>query len=285
MFFFKIFLIFTGLMMLFLLLTQKYVNPYKLIMIFGKKGSGKSTTLTKLALKHLKKGWTVYSTEEIPGTYLVCPGQIGFIDLPDFNFVPFDPDAYRGLWKLLRCFFNRLFPHRPKSVLLVDEVGMIWDNRDFKNFKPQVRNWFKLQRHRHCKVYLFSQTFDIDKKLRDLTDAMYLQKNVLRVFTYGKKIRKYITIKESMQDNASTLSEGMEFEPFIFFFMGSRTLTFIPKWSRYFNSFEADPLPVPEFGYTDFGKGMEKLRYYHAPPAEEDCPLPDGVSADEKFLP
>lgn len=42
-------------MFLFLKLTDKYVNPYKLIMIFGKKGSGKTTTLTKIALKELKK--------------------------------------------------------------------------------------------------------------------------------------------------------------------------------------------------------------------------------------
>ena len=42
----------------------------------------------------------------------------------------------------------------PNSVLLVDEVGMIWDNRQFKNFKPEVRDWFKLQRHYRVKVYL-----------------------------------------------------------------------------------------------------------------------------------
>lgn len=53
-------------MFIFLLLTNKYTNPYKLIMIFGKKGSGKSTTLTKYAIQHVRKGWTVYSTERIP---------------------------------------------------------------------------------------------------------------------------------------------------------------------------------------------------------------------------
>ena len=48
-------------------------------MIFGKKGSGKSTTLCKLALKYLDKGWKVYSTEPIPGTYQIKPEQVGFI--------------------------------------------------------------------------------------------------------------------------------------------------------------------------------------------------------------
>ncbi len=231
----------------FTLLTQKYVNPYKLIMIFGKKGAGKSTLLTKLALQHIKLGWTVYSTEFIPGTYFIKPEDIGKVELVDFNFKSFDLDDYKGLVKLWKRFWNWLFPHKPKILLLVDEVGMIWDNRDFKNFKTYVRDFFKLQRHRHVKCYLFSQTFDIDKKLRDLTDSMYLIKNVARVFTYGKKIRKYITIKESINDNASTLSEGMEFEPFWLFWMGTRTLTYIPKWSKHFDSFVAPPLEEVEY--------------------------------------
>ena len=41
--------------------TRKYLNPYKLYLVFGKKGSGKSTYLVKLAKKHLKKHWLVYT--------------------------------------------------------------------------------------------------------------------------------------------------------------------------------------------------------------------------------
>ena len=44
--------------------TRKYLNPYKLYLVFGKKGSGKSTYLVKLARKHLKKGWIVYTNME-----------------------------------------------------------------------------------------------------------------------------------------------------------------------------------------------------------------------------
>lgn len=243
---------------LFLLFTQKYVNPYKLIMIFGKKGSGKSTTLTKIALQHVHKGWTVYSTERIPYTYYVSPDQIGFVHFEDFNYVPFIADNYKGLIKWFKVICEKFSPTRPKVLLLVDEVGMIWDNRNYKSFKPDVRNWFKLQRHYYTKVVLFSQTFDIDKKLRDLTDAMYLQRNVARVFTYGKKIRKFITINNN-SDDGGKLDESFEYESFFWFWLGSRTLTFIPHWAKYFDSFEAPELQHIEYVQTVYYKQHDEL--------------------------
>ena len=238
-------------MFIFLLLTNKYTNPYKLIMIFGKKGSGKSTTLTKYAIQHVRKGWTVYSTERIPYTYYIRPYNIGRVMLEDFNYVPFDKDNYKGLTKIFKIFKEKIKPTSPKILLLIDEVGMIWDNRNFKNFRPEVRDWFKLQRHYHTKVVMFSQTFDVDKKLRDLTDSMYLQRNFARVFTIGKKIKKFISINNN-GDDGGKLDEYFDFEPAIFFFLGTRTFTFIPHWSKYFNSFEAPQLQRIEYEQTEY---------------------------------
>lgn len=243
-----IILIIFGFMALYLIATNPYVNPYKLIMIFGKKGSGKSTILTKYALQYIKKGWTVYSTEHIPGVYFIQPEYIGKFNLKDFNYKPIDPDDYRGIKKLLIKLRLKFFPHKPKVLLLIDEVGMIYDNRNFKNFNTKVRDFFKLQRHYYVKCVMFSQTFDVDKKLRDLTDAMYLVKNVARVFCYGKKIRKYQNISnDSMDGSGGKIVDDYEFEPFILFFVGSRTLTYIPKYSKSFNSFLAPKLPDIEF--------------------------------------
>lgn len=208
---------FTIICLFLLLITRKYRNPYKLIMIFGKKGSGKSTTLTKLALRYLKKGWSVYSTEPVPGTYQITPEQVGFVQ------------------------FN------PHSVILIDEVGMVWDNRNFKSFKTEVRDFFKLQRHYKCRVYLFSQSFDIDKKLRDLTDEMYLMKCFFNVISYGKKINRRIVLTKSTSEAPSTISEDLIFDPLLLFWCGSRFLTYIPKYAKYFNSFYAPNLKIVDF--------------------------------------
>lgn len=197
--------------------TRKYLNPYKLIFIFAKKGQGKSTLLTKMAIHHLRRGWEVFSTEPIPGCHLIAPEDIGYFEFP------------------------------PHSLIVIDEIGMIWDNRNFKNFKPEVRDWFKLQRHRKCKVICASQSFDVDKKIRDLADDMFLLQKKFRVFSYGKRILKILDITEATGDSESRIVDNLKFDSILWFWAGSRTLTFIPAWTKYFNTFAA-----PELGHKDF---------------------------------
>lgn len=117
---------------------------------------------------------------------------------------------------------------------------MVCDNRDYKNFKQQTRDFFKLHRHAKLKIYLFSQTFDIDKKLRDLTDEMYLLTNRMRVWSFARRIDKTITISKSIDSEGnkmnSTLIEDYKFVPLIF--PGSLEITFIPIWIVFYDSYE-----------------------------------------------
>ncbi len=204
--------------------TKKYINPYKLIMIFGKKGCGKTTLLTKIALQNIAKGKKVYSTEIIPGTYTIDPHDIGHVEL--------DED----------------------SVLLVDEAGIWYNNRKYKDknrlMTDEVIEWYKLQRHRKITVYLFSQTFDVDVKLRDLTDEMYLVTKVLRVFSYSKRILKRIVLNKSSAESPSKIDEDLVFDSILLFPFGSRKLTYIPKYSKYFDSFTCRPLLNRPFPYV-----------------------------------
>lgn len=187
------------------LLTRRYRNRWKLYMIFGKKGSGKSSFLVKTAVKYLRKGYIVYSNMSE-----ICVDGVRLIDIDDLGeFVPVS-----------------------NSVLLVDEVGMIWDNRNFKNFRPSVRDFFKLQRHYKVLVYLASQTYDIDKKLRDLTDAMYLHVSLFGVLSVGKRIFKSITLTESTSEAESRIAENLKFAP-----LWNWSFTWIPRYKKYFDSF------------------------------------------------
>lgn len=204
-----------GLMVVFLLATQKYVNPYRLYLIFGKKGSGKSTYLTKLALRYMKKGWVVYTNMED----LCIPG-VRFFNIQHLG--EYVPQAH--------------------SLLLLDEVGMIWDSRDFKCFKNDVRDFFKLQRHYKVIIYMASQTFDVDKKIRDLTDGMYLQTNFLRIFSLGRKIVRTVTLTESTSEAESRICDNLKWAP-----IWDWTVTLIPKYAK---MFDTTNLPVkPELEY------------------------------------
>lgn len=194
--------------------TRSYLNPYKLIMVFGKKGSGKTTFLTKTAQKYLVQGKKVYSTVPISGTVYVSPDMIGYVDF-DFD-----------------------------SVLLIDEVGLIWHNRDWKSMDKNVIRFFKYQRHYGITCYLFSQSFDVDKTLRDLCDSMWLLSNKLRVFSVARRITKRITVSHPREDeNGQTQGQGALVEDYAFappIFPSSWIFTFIPRWSVFFDSFSKD---------------------------------------------
>lgn len=194
---------------------RKLKNPYKLYMVFGKKGSGKSTYLCKLALKYKKKKYTIYTNMTdcmISGVRIVNPEDLG-------DFVP-----------------------EPRSVLLLDEVGMLYDNRNFKNFKPAVRDFFKLQRHYHVVVYLASQSFDVDKKLRDLTDKMYLVNSVFPWLSLIRPITKKIGLVEASAQGESRIVDNLKFS-WIF----SWRFLFVPKYIKCFDSFTAPEKPYIQY--------------------------------------
>lgn len=195
--------------------SRKYRNPYKLKMYFGKKGCGKTTHIVKESIKYMRKGVPVYTTEYVPGTYHIDYTDIGRVQFP------------RG------------------AVIFVDEVGMIWDNREFKSFSKDVRNYFKLQRHYGHTVYLYSQCFDIDKKLRDLCDELYIMKSYFNCISVCKRIKKDLTIVEAHGEAESRITDDLKVVPWIV--PGSRKFTYLPKFHKFFDSFAAPELEYKEY--------------------------------------
>lgn len=214
---FSVFLVVLFLVILVLFFMSKpFLNPYRLYMVFGKKGSGKTTLMTKLSVQYYKKGWSVFSNCHIP-----CATEIDVRLLG--TFVP-----------------------PPNSVLLLDEVGMIWDNRHYKDFPDAVRDYFKLQRHYNNVVYLFSQTFDIDIKLRTLTDVMYLVTAPLPFLSVARRIKRRIVLVQPGPDSEGRIADSLEFVPWILSLFGARSviITWIPHWAKFFDSFAVPNMPV-----------------------------------------
>ena len=209
-------------------MAYKYRNSYKLRLVFGKKGSGKSTLLTKKAIQYMRKGKVVYSTMYVPGAHIFDVQLLG------------------------KCTFPR------ESVVFIDEVGMIWDNRNFKAFRDDVRDWFKLQRHYHVEVWLFSQSNDIDKKLRDLMDEMYLCDCHMGFLSIARKVRRYITIVHPSAEGEARIADDIDFVPIWYSLFGAKSaiFTYIPNWVKFFNSFDAPELPVIASDFMDIPEAV-----------------------------
>lgn len=203
----------------FSLIAKRFANPYRLYLVFGKKGSGKTTFLIKQAIHYLNRGWTVYTNIND----MFVPGVRHVSDAEMMQLGHKSPPA--------------------NTVLLIDEINLLWDNRNFKSFDQQTSRWFRLQRH--YKVYTFcaSQTYDCDKKIRDQVDGMYLCTCYKNVLSIARTIVKKPVVTVSTSEAESRISEDLKMLPF-----WSWRYTFIPRYARYFDSFAAPELP--DFKYT-----------------------------------
>lgn len=192
-----------GLILGFGIYAKRFKNPYKLVFIFGKKGSGKSCFLIHELLKYKKMGYTCY-------TDMPC-------NIPDVRIINADD----------------LKKFRPveNSALFLDEVGLTWDSRNFKNFDKGLTEFFKLQRHFRCVVFMNSQSFDVDKKIRDVTDGMILQSNIANCISVSRPIIRRVTLVEATAEGESRIADNLEFAK-----LWHWRFYWMPKYFKYFNS-------------------------------------------------
>lgn len=190
----------------FVYLNKKYQNPYKLTFLFGKKGAGKSCWMVALMLKYLRYGWIVYTDMQdvnINGVRLIQPDSLS------------------------------TFRPAPHSVVFLDEVGISMDNRNFKSFPPGLRDFFKYIRKMKCVVYMNSQAFDVDKKVRDTTDSMALITSIMGCVSVYRPIRRSITLVDATAQSDSRIADNLRFTSlFTFRFL------WMPKYFKFFNSLE-----------------------------------------------
>ena len=194
-----IFSVFIG----FFVLSSKYRNPYTLRYIFGKKGAGKSTLMVKWMIKDIKRGWHVYT------------------DMPDVNI--------KGIHFFKTDDLAKFVPP-PGSAIYLDEVGLSMDNRNFKTFPAGMRDFFALQRKYKCKVIVNSQSYDVDKKVRDRVDSMYLQSNIGNLIGVTRPIVKKITLTEASSQGESRIADQLKFSSIFSF-----RFTWLPRYHKYFN--------------------------------------------------
>lgn len=187
---------------------------------FGVPGCGKTTLATYFAQKELKKIKRGKSKYKHVLTNFYCKGceKVDFTDL--------------GIYDI------------QDSLIILDEITVDADNRDFKRFSKSSVNFFVYHRHYFNDVYYFTQQWDaVDKKIRNLTQNLYrIKKRYLFPFVTATKIFRTCDI----DDRSHELVIGYRFaklHEIILSFFGNRNVgrikfsVFAPRLWKYFDSY------------------------------------------------
>lgn len=202
-----------------------YRNPYKLTLILGKKGSGKSMYCVKMIMKYLRKGWNVYT------------------DIPDINI--------KGV-HIINALDLEHYAPMPHSAIFLDEVGLTFDNRKFKTFADGINEFFKFQRKYKCAMYVNSQGLDVDLKIRLLVDRLLLMTNISNVYTLIRPIKRDVTLTDPLGDSESRVADKLVFETIFHW-----RIMFMPRYFKYFDSYSA---PVREEIPNEISNGKYRIR-------------------------
>lgn len=189
-----------------------FVNPYKLYLVIGKKGSGKSTLITKKAYQLTKKKCHVYLNASInlPKEQMEYVHYIGALDL----------------WKLPKTDETR--------YVLLDESGLDFDCRDWATFPKEMKEFFVYQRKKHLQVWLFSQSLDVDKTIRDKADRILLVKCENGWLSIGHWINRHIAITKATDYGGSQITD--EYKPMFPLNPKAWIFTICPYWGKYFDT-------------------------------------------------
>lgn len=126
------------------------------------------------------------------------------------------------------------------DLILWDEITLDYDNRNFKEFTHEDKEFWLLHRHMGVDVIYCTQNYEnVDKKIRDLTlELWYMSKSVvpiLKEFTRSKRIYRNISINEM---NAE-LTLGYRFCNFIEgIFVRNNEFVFRRSYYKYFDSYD-----------------------------------------------
>lgn len=189
------------------------LNPYKCVLKYGKPGTGKTVDIVYNCLKDLREGWTPYTN-----VHLNIDG-VRYFDPKNFGQYKFEE----------------------KSRIYIDEVGIIWNNRDFKNFDRQKREFVKLYRHNKICLIMYSQSNDVDITLRRLCDAEYIMYKFL-YWTVQRKLKKELKIlpPEECQNADEQLVNYLEKESILN--PGALKIYYQPTYYGYADTYEMPPM-------------------------------------------
>lgn len=182
---------------------------------FGLPGCGKTTFAAMLADRYQKRGYRTFCLKDFPidGCCLFQWSDLGTFDMSN-------------------------------SVIFIDEISLYADNRDFKKFLKDVKQFFILHRHYHCDIVWFTQQYDgVDRKIRELTTCLYYIRSV-GTLSFALRINRYIDVDNERHEIYVGYRMSGILSILFAWWNGCFKLCYRPLYYHKFDSFEAPELPV-----------------------------------------
>lgn len=164
-------------------------------------GAGKSCYSAKVAQKHIKKGWKVYSNDYIKGCYKITIKDLETLCAP------------------------------PKSLIILDETSLDMNSRNFAKTQLTLIEYFKKSRHYENKLILISQTFgDTDKQIRELASKI--------LFIRPLFADDFVGLLSMPVKVKGKLGIAVDGQPAMQYEIGRLGIPYLlPRYYKYFNSF------------------------------------------------
>lgn len=202
-----------------------------IIGVFGLPGMGKTTFLAKCAYRWTHgKSFMGIPPAQIVFTNFQCPGCYKL----DFNEL--------GLFNFHDC------------NIIIDEIMLLADCRNFKTFPEHLKAFFALHRRSHTNVIWCSQSWrDCDLKIRALTERFYLLEKgrFLKDFSFIKPIRHIMGVSNKNMEDVYQLGAPIEW-----------SFVFRPKYYKMFDSFESKLHALPPVKLTPWVDIVEFTNSY-----------------------
>lgn len=223
-------------------------------LLFGLPGSGKSLLLSYIAFRAINK-----KRINFRGFHISTLGE-----LPDFK-------EYDRVYTNFPCEggykldFEALgYVDYHNCLMLIDEVQLFADSRNFKNFGDNLKLFFSLHRKFKIDIVMCTQSLSaVDARLRSLTQCLY----------YVDSLGKFIRVREiiSYFDVDRTIQEGYEYA------RGFNTKYFFaPKLYQYNDTFckvKELKLKEPKIIPWDFQKDITTAAEKSIEELEEEPPI------------
>lgn len=219
---------------------------------FGLPGSGKTSLLTYFAQRELKK---------------IARGKSKY----KMVLCSFPCDACGVLeWRDLGTYYIH------DALILIDEVTLEQDSRDWKSLKKETKEFICLHRHFNCDIIYTVQDWSrCEKTLRENTLELYYINNFFGI-VIASRIYRTLCINEYVGD----LILGYRFRSGLYEFIEDLTSIYFVR--RYWSKFDTHDL----FGFDS--KPKFKLKIWNskrsAPQAQRGAALPPSSSSEPDLI-